>query len=156
MQRFHYRSVAQNHQIGMRPIALAFLITLATLFGCAGRKATYYRIPAGYVGWIKVYYSVKSAPPLLQQNGSYVITVAQNGTFETSSPPEFGAANDKFYYYTQNADKEIGDDLVLSGIYDDGQETSYAEGRKIVHQKHPPLITYFIGTEAEFKRAQSP
>ena len=57
---------------------------LPMLVGChSSSKCELWIIPAGYVGWLRLDYSVAGAPPLPIENGCYVVRLPRTGRMET-------------------------------------------------------------------------
>src|SRR5690349_9510849 len=55
-------------------------------------------IPRGYIGWVRIQYSVANAPPLENKGGRLIVHVPQNGSVQTSTAMDWGLANDEYYY----------------------------------------------------------
>ena len=97
------------------------------------RRSVRYVIPDGYVGWLRIDYGVsdahapgygvKRALPLPSQDGAIIIELPPGGHLVTSSPMEFGAARDE-YYYSAN-----GGLRVLSQAHDIGMVWNKFNGR---------------------------
>ena len=109
------------------------------------RRPSRYLIPEGYVGWVRIDFNIKDAPPLPIENGSYLFKFPDSGRILTSSDMEYGAASDEYYYYAGDDRKSLrgsgwgGGGMIWAG-FNGGQQ-----GAKEVHQY------FFIGTEAQLK-----
>lgn len=84
-------------------LVLLFL-TQASVGACKkARSPSRYLIPKNYIGWVKAYFEVKDAPPLLLEDGHYLLRFPSNGKVETSSKIEYGVApTDDYYYYSDD------------------------------------------------------
>lgn len=58
-----------------------------------------YLVPEDFVGTIKVYYSVKGADKLKNEDGYDIIFVSDSGIVKTSSDPVGGKFHDEFMFY---------------------------------------------------------
>lgn len=63
------------------------------------RQPTQYLIPNGYVGWIRVEYQIKKAPPLPQRGRYLIAKIPSTGVLRTSSTQGSGWAADEYYYF---------------------------------------------------------
>ncbi|HYV03646.1 MAG TPA: hypothetical protein VFB82_03615 [Blastocatellia bacterium] len=75
------------------------------------RRPSRYLVPKGYVGWVKILFKVKDAPPLSVEDGHYLFKIPTDGKLETSSDIEFGVASDDYYYYSEDTRERRRDDL---------------------------------------------
>jgi Family of unknown function (DUF6843) len=57
-----------------------------------------YLIPRGYVGWIRVDFSVKDAPALPVEGDYYVVKIPATGHFQTSTEDAHGPLGDVYLY----------------------------------------------------------
>lgn len=60
-----------------------------------------FEIPQGYVGEVRVDFSVVGAPPLPIQRRHYIARIPANGLLKTSTAQEEGGAADRWYYVNQ-------------------------------------------------------
>ena len=77
-------------------ILLIILLLLLFLYYIDIRtpKGAIYLIPNNYKGKLKIYYNLKGYPPLLKEDGYFIIKFQQNGIVKTSSKPLFGKQKD--------------------------------------------------------------
>lgn len=142
-----------NSPVTGRCILALCLVWLFVATGCGGgRRPDRVLVPEGYVGWIKIRYSVADAPPLPIEDGYRLIRIPPSGLLQTSSNPEYGWARDEYFYYSGERRRDLkgwsgwgGGGLVW------GETTGHG-----VSSEHPdkPEISAgaFIGTEEQFKR----
>lgn len=71
------------------------------------RRPSMFLIPAGYVGWVRVDYSVKEAKPLPIENGYYILELPNNGYLQTSTQNKAGWSSDEFYYYSSKGRQRL-------------------------------------------------
>ena len=126
----------------MRYLHTPFSILLGAvmlLVGCGDgelqstRRSVRYLIPDGYVGWLRIDYGVndahapgygvKRALPLPVKDGAVIVELPPGGHLVTSSPMEFGAARDEYYYSGNGGLK------ALSQAHDTGMVCNKFNGR---------------------------
>ena len=141
---------------------LLFIVLGAASFtdNCAKqRRPNRYLIPDGYVGWVKVYFNVKEAPPLPIEDGHYLFKFPASGTLETSSAPEFGEATDEYHYYSENNRRLLtntlygGNGMIWGGY--DGSATTASMGENTGDMPEENQVRYsgfFVGTEPEYTK----
>src|SRR4051812_47464913 len=67
------------------------------------RRPTRFLIPEGYVGWVRIDFGIKDAPPLSIEDGFYLIKIPASGLLQTSTDIEYGTAKDEYYYYSEDS-----------------------------------------------------
>lgn len=135
-----------------------FLLLCLLLSSCGNsRRPDRYLIPDGYVGWVRIQYSVAGASPLPTEQGYDLYRIPPNGFLQTSSAMENGLAKDEYYYLSGTTRKLLdskggwGSSMmiwggVLSGIPVKTQgDTTIASGK-------PTVYSFFVGTEQQFKK----
>jgi hypothetical protein len=131
-------------------------VLLLALFACSceeQRTPEKFLIPSGYVGWVRIEYSVPTEPPLPVEAGYQIIRIPQDGLLKTSSKLEVGWAMDYFYYCDGPDCRELADTTRGKG----GMIWGAATGRS----QRPPdpekvFMEFFVGTEDEFDRYGTP
>jgi hypothetical protein len=100
-------------------------------------------IPEGYVGWLRVEYDVRGAPPIAVQDGVKAFRFTGASVLETSSPMPEDAAERRYFYYAEDASER---DLAAD----------YQDGKGMIWQEHPGsrggkmcLFEFFVGTEEQ-------
>jgi len=125
---------------------------IAIPVGCQvdNRKPSRYLIPEGYVGWVRMTFNVKDAPPLSIEDGLYLFRFPPSGSLQTSSDIEYGVSSgDDYYYYCGDERRKLkltgwdGGGLIWAG-YNGWSGKNFAE-RKDVHEG------FFVGTEEQLK-----
>jgi hypothetical protein len=106
------------------PILLGAVMLLVACDLQSTRRSVRYVIPDGYVGWLRIDYGVndahapgygvKRALPLPVKDGAVIVELPPGGHLVTSSPMEFGAARDE-YYYSGNGGQSLCRILAWSG-----------------------------------------
>lgn len=119
-------------------LLMVLCLTWTTAMSCQDRRSDLYLIPEGYVGWVRVDYGIKDAPPLPIEDGYYVVKFPATGHVRTSTRIEEGVAQDKYYYYS-NGNRRLLDtnDMIRSGF------VGSVEGEEGHHEY------FFIGTEEQ-------
>jgi hypothetical protein len=102
-------------------------------------------IPAGYTGWVRVEFEVQGAPPLPMEGSEYVLRIPADGTLQTSSPEQYGWAQDHFYYDSADGMRPIPDSGEASLIW--GRINGEAAGA-LGKRKYEE---FFVGTAQQFK-----
>ncbi len=134
-------------------IALAILCLEAT----ACRRSTPERwiIPAGHVGWLRLDYSVKGAPPLPLEHGRYIVRVPSSSRVATSTVNDPSIDNNEYY---------VQDPAGLRKLYFGwppvpgySVQNAYGQGRvgppaHVLERAHVNIEfeCLFVGTRSEF------
>jgi hypothetical protein len=106
------------------------------------RRPVKYLIPQVYVGWIRIEYRVKNAPPLPQEGMYMIVKVPATGILKTSSVMGEGWAVDKYYYVTS---KGVRQPLPLG-----------LPGEGMIHansgEPHGANEKFFVGTKQQLDK----
>ena len=73
------------------------------------RHSSRFLIPEGYVGWVRVEFQIKDAPPLPVEGGEYLFKFPPSGLLRTSSSEEYGWAKDHYFYYSEKGARILPD-----------------------------------------------
>ena len=114
------------------------------------RRPSRYLIPEGYVGWIRIDFKVKDAPPLPVEDERYLFKIPHSGHLKTSSDIEYGWASGDDFYYSGKTRRKLVETMWGKGGMIWGQSNGSAEdsaGNKTAIYEH-----VFIGTEEQFKK----
>lgn len=106
------------------------------------RHPILFLIPQGYVGWVRVQFSVKGASHMPRQNNYFLARIPNSGLLKTASPIETGWAADKFCYVTPSGLPEP----LRSNPPEDDSEV-WPGSSTLTYQ------SYFIGTKDQFMEA---
>jgi hypothetical protein len=142
------------------PILLAAVMLLVACGDICGvelqstRRSVRYLIPDGYVGWLRIDYGVndahapgygvKRALPLPVKDGAVIVELPPGGHLVTSSPMEFGAARDEYYYSGNGSLK------ALSQAHDTGMVWNKFNGRFGGAASQTEFM--FIGSSADYQK----
>lgn len=108
-------------------------------------RASRFLIPDGYTGWIRIEFEVQGTPPLPIEDGQYLLRIPPDGRLQTSSPEQYGWADDRFYYYSLQSVRPIPDSGPSALIWGKiNGEASGASG----HRKYEE---FFVGTNDQFR-----
>ena len=116
--------------------------------GCQEKQRQPFRyvFQNGYVGWVRIDFNVKGAPPLSIHDGFYVCRVPASGHLETSTEIEYGSAKDEYYYDSSGHSSPLkSTGWGYGGMIWDG----YTSGRD---EEGRAYMYFFIGTEEEYKK----
>ena len=132
------------------------ICSLALFLGVAGwltidarhsiRHSSRFLIPEGYVGWVRVEFQIKDAPPLPVEGGEYLFKLPPSGLLRTSSSEEYGWAEDHYFYYSEKGTRILRDTgpsserLIWGKI--NGEESG-SQGKRKYEE-------FFVGTEQQF------
>lgn len=131
--------------------SLLSVVALAAMFSCSWRTPCVYEIPKGYTGWVLIEFARPDAPPLPKEHGKLLFRIGKDGRMTTSSEPKYGWAKDQFFYVDETGTKTV---LKETGWGGGGQIWGASIG-SVVKSGQKPLLheRFFVGSEAEFKRA---
>jgi hypothetical protein len=107
-------------------------------------------VPAGYKGWVRIYFRQKDAPPLPSENGRLLLKLDTQGTLRTSSDPLTGHGNDDFFYYSTDRRTPLSNAGVCKGGMVWQIQTLVEEPTST------PFVRFFVGTEDEYRQAVDP
>jgi hypothetical protein len=107
-------------------------------------------VPAGYKGWVRIYFRQKDAPPLPTENGRLLLKLNTQGTLRTSSDPLTGHGNDDFFYYSTGRRTPLSNAGVCKGGMVWQIQTMVEEPTST------PFVRFFVGTEDEYRQAVDP
>lgn len=100
-------------------------------------------IPEGYVGWIRVDFNIKDAPPLPAEGDHLVFKIPVSGYLRTPAKYMCGWPQD-YYYYSGDSRRQLDPKQMI-------RWNGFASGAEPDFNKE--IADYiFIGTEAEFER----
>jgi hypothetical protein len=131
---------------------LLLLSVLPILVGCGSRsRREVWNIPAGYVGWLRLDYSVSGAAPLPVENGCYVVRLPRTGRLATSTanrPPidrneyvfEDASGRHKLVFSTKTIQG-----YAVQNVYD------FGKGKLKAPFPQPQAECVFVGARADFK-----
>jgi hypothetical protein len=87
-------------------LLLLLLVVFFLVIGEEERTDDIYLIPEGYQGDILVFYNVKDAPEVKQEDGFEVHVINTEGYFVTSTPDmDYGTVTDKYYYVDEKGNR---------------------------------------------------
>jgi hypothetical protein len=142
---------SQWARIVVAALTLVLLIGIALWLGANAHlthRSSRFLIPEGYTGWVRVEFEVPGAPPLPQEAGQYVFKIPTDGILRTSSPEQYGWAEDHYFYRSSQGMQPLADSRQNSLIWGKiNGEKSGASGK----QKYEE---FFVGTAEQFNRSQ--
>jgi len=128
---------------------LIFLIvaglSLITSVRNSTRPSSRFLIPDGYTGWVRIGFEVNGASPLPMNHNEYLVQIPADGKLQTSSPEQYGWAQDKYYYYSAQRMRPLQDSGPAQLIWGkiNGEESGTSGQRKYEE--------FFVGTAQQFK-----
>ena len=136
---------------------LSMLLAFACLPNLAraqenSRRTYRFMIPDRYVGWVKIEFNIKAAPPLPFKDGYYVFEIPAAGRFQTSSDGEFGLADDEYYYVSGDSKRRLVSNLIVDGVT--LAVNGYSGSITITNSNERPYkyIYFFIGSKADYEK----
>jgi len=113
-----------------------------------GRAVETWLIPDGYVGWLRLDYSIAGAPPLPFAKRHYVVRIPQSGRLQTSTtnkPP----VDDNEYFPSGSSDRIKNLVLTMGSNPQYGIQVDFSFGKG--KSDTPEAECIFVGTYAQFK-----
>ena len=113
------------------------------------RPPSRFLIPSGYVGWVRVAYQVRNAPPLPREGKYMLVKLDRDGSLRTSSDLPTGWGRDQFFYYAGNTRQTLSNAGWCKGGMIWG-EVAEPDGKAGTIQK------FFVGNEDQFRMEVDP
>lgn len=148
MSKTHFVIVAV---LGL-PLFIAAMILGPTAFDLVfhRRPPERFLIPAGYIGWVRINFRQKGAPPLPTEDGHILLKLNAQGILQTSSDPQQGHGKDEFFYYGGDRRTLLSNAGVCKGGMIWQVETMVDESTST------PFSRFFIGTEDQYRHEVDP
>ncbi len=125
------------------------VLGLVAWFGITAHKSTRpssrFLIPEGYSGWVRVEFGVPGTPTLPMEMGQTIVKIRSEGVLRTSSPEQYGWANDSYYSYSPLATHRLRDTGPNRMIWGKINGESSGSSGKATYQE------FFVGTNQQFK-----
>lgn len=142
----------------MRPILVvsSLILLVASILPAQQRRDErlhpyQYLIPRGYVGWIRIDFNVKDAPPLPVAGNYYVLKIPATGHFQTSTADAYGPLGD-VYVYECGAERKR---LVISQGKEACRIWGNFEGPATLSDATPyPFRYFFVGNKEQYQKYQ--
>jgi hypothetical protein len=134
------------------PLFIAAMILGPTAFDLVFHRTPPERflIPAGYIGWVRINFRQKGAPPLRTEDGHILLKLNAQGILQTSSDPQQGHGKDEFFYYGGDRRTLLSNAGVCKGGMIWQVETMVDESTST------PFSRFFIGTEDQYRHEVDP
>jgi hypothetical protein len=134
------------------PLFIAAMILGPTAFDLVFHRTPPERflIPAGYIGWVRINFRQKGAPPLPTEDGHILLKLNAKGILQTSSDPQQGHGKDEFFYYGGDRRTLLSNAGVCKGGMIWQVETMVDESTST------PFSRFFIGTEDQYRHEVDP
>jgi hypothetical protein len=134
------------------PLFIAAMILGPTAFDLVfhRRPPERFLIPAGYIGWVRINFRQKGAPPLPTEDGHILLKLNAQGILQTSSDPQQGHGKDEFFYYGGDRRTLLSNAGVCKGGMIWQVETMVDESTST------PFSRFFIGTEDQYRHEVDP
>ena len=134
----------------MKSKLLLLVLFLLYTAGCERehrRPANVY-IPNGYVGWVRIEYGVKDAPELERDFfGPWEYQrFPPSGLLQTSSTLDDGAATVNYFYYSDNGEKPLADEMINGGLI------SWCAKKPDNSHFERDFLTFFVGPKDEYQK----
>ena len=129
--------------------SLIILTALAIWMGLGAMQSSVrswrFLIPEGYTGWVRIEFEIQNAPALPNEGGHFVVKIPAGVVLRTSSPEQYGPANDEYFYYSAQETRPLpvtGSGALIWGKING--EAVDASGKRKFEE-------FFVGTEQQFK-----
>jgi hypothetical protein len=113
------------------------------------RPLSRFLIPSGYVGWVRVEYRVRSAPPLPREGKYLLLRLERDGALQTSSDLPGGWSHDQFFYYSGNARQALSNAGWCKGGMIWGEVARKDEKAAMIQR-------FLVGNEDQFRAEVDP
>jgi hypothetical protein len=136
--------------VGIVSLAIIVAVISCPSHRRSSQRSLRFLIPEGYSGWVRVEFEVSGAPPLPEEADQSVVKFPAEGKFKTSSPEQYGWANDSYYFYSGSQLRPLADSgpqqLIWGKI--NGEAVGLSGKRKYEE--------FFVGTEQQFRDQAKP
>jgi hypothetical protein len=124
---------------------------LLMLGGCnRGSMREVWLIPEGYVGWLRLDYSVQGAQPLPIENGCLIVRLPRTGRLQTSSANKPVIDRNEYDSEGPSGRRRLAFSTTTITDYAVQNAYSYGEGRLGSGWPSPGAECIFVGTRSEF------
>jgi hypothetical protein len=113
------------------------------------RPPSRFLIPSGYVGWVRIEYRVRNAPPLPREDKHLLVRLDRDGTLKTSSDLPEGWGRDQFFYFSEKALQPLSNAGWCKGGMIWGEVTATDGGAQTIQK-------FFVGNEDQFRLEADP
>jgi hypothetical protein len=150
MEDVHHGATDMKTSLCLRLLLLGSIVTLVECH--LGSPIEKWVIPKGYVGWLRLDYSVKGAPELPIGRGRSLVRIPQSGRMQTSSLTTASLDRNEYYY----EDSDGSHRLVFSWPKVEGYaiQSVYRERKADARSAGTLRFQFecvFVGTPLDFK-----
>ncbi|RIX51240.1 hypothetical protein D3P08_17380 [Paenibacillus nanensis] len=132
--------------IALLVVCIAAAVTLV-LSAMEERVTHKYVIPQGFTGWVEVTYEQQGHPALKKEGRKWVYEIPTSGKLSTSSRNISGPM--LFYYADQDGRlTEFPTDISII------HEVGASSGGSSSGEKYPEKVTFFVGTEEQWRASE--
>jgi hypothetical protein len=127
------------------------LIGIVMSSGCnRGSKREVWLIPEGYVGWLRLDYSVPGAPALPGEGGRLIVRLPRSGHLQTSSANKPTIDRNEYVSDGRSGRKRLALSTNIIPEYSVQNAYSFGKGRLNSGWPSPEAECVFVGTRADF------
>jgi hypothetical protein len=131
-------------------VLLSVFLLLGTWIWSAlphGRTVEIWLLPEGYVGWVRLDYSIPGAPALPKEKGRYVVRINQSGRLQTSTANRPPLDDNEYMSVGPHGTRRLADTIDPNNLeYAVRSVSSFGE-----HGKPPVAECAFVGTDSDFE-----
>jgi len=109
------------------------------------QRSLRFLIPESYTGWVRVEFEIAGESPVPVEGGQTVLKIPPSGVLRTSSPEQYGWAEDDYFYYSSAGVRRLPNSGHGSLIWGkiNGAESGPSGKRKYEE--------FFVGTEQQYR-----
>ena len=138
---------------------LALILIMGVICGLRSAERTRhpnkFLIPLGYVGWVVIEHSIKGEPPTKVEGNYLVYRFPASGHMKTSTPIEYGIAEDKAYYVASHHLILIPDAWPAKHTASDVLIWGQGVGSALPEEGIPLIEYAFVGTQSQYAKAST-
>jgi len=109
-----------------------------------------YLLPEGYIGWVRVEYSIDRALPLPVEAAHCVVKIPESGVLVTSSKLDYTRVVDDYYYYSDRERRPLPSNSC------DGSSMIWGEAMLVTQDAGSAQAcsyrTFFVGTRSQYRK----
>ncbi|HEY0004837.1 MAG TPA: hypothetical protein VGB17_08490 [Pyrinomonadaceae bacterium] len=140
-------------RLPLSALCLLALTLSAALIPAGGQDKRYrlhrYLIPQGYVGWVRIDFNVKEAPPLPLEDGYYIVRVPPTGYLQTSSDDQINLLYTEYDYVCGGAKYRLAVNTGLAECRVWQEFSGYIGGYQMP-EPSPKYRYLFVGLKDEY------
>ena len=144
------RAAQRARRIGVGVFSVLAVIGLSAWFALGAhhsqRPSSRFLISDGYVGWVRIEFSVTGAPAMSGEQNQYVFRIPADGVLRTSSAERYGWGKDEYFYSSERGLQSLPSEGVAGRMI-----WGKINGEQGGARGTQPYEEFFVGTGQQFK-----